>query len=344
MRSPLLFSRPLTIGDLLDWTFRIYQARFSKFLLTTALFLVPVGLLSGIITGQTLTGYMNIILNAAQNPDMLAEEQFANAMGGGQELLTTLSLLLAPVSFALTGLVSLALTHQALAILRNEEVTIGQSVKAAWQRFWSWVGMSLAMMVVFFGIVIAVTLIITVGGFGIALTAAGLFSALPESGFDPGMAGTTGFVFAVFCFYLVLILAFMAPFVYFTARWSVALPGIVEQRWGAIESLQGSWALTRGHVRRSMIYTVLIYFFYGAFYLALMTLAFALSALVVNAASWASVAIFALLGSVFPVLWQPIHMAAQVMLYHDLRVRNEGYDLQMQIDQLETENRSLAIS
>lgn len=341
MRSPLLFPRPLTVGDLLDWTFRIYQARFSKFLLTTALFLIPIGLLSGIITGQTLTGYLNIMLSVAQNPDILPEEQFINAMGDNQGLLATLSLLLTPVSFAVTGIVSLALTQQTLAILRDDETTIWASIKVATQRFWPWIGMTLAMVAVFVAIAIGVTIIISIGGIGLMLTAAGLFSALPTGELDPGMAGATGVIFAVVCFYLLLILAIVAPFLYFVARWSVAIPGMVEQRWGPLEALQGSWALTRGHVRRSMIYTLLIYSFYGAFYIALMAMAFAVSALVVDAATWASVAIFALLGSVVPVLWQPIQMAAQVMLYHDLRVRNDSYDLQLQLEQLDAETRQL---
>ena len=38
-QSPL--SGPMTVGDLLDRAFRLYRARFSHFLLTAMLFLVP---------------------------------------------------------------------------------------------------------------------------------------------------------------------------------------------------------------------------------------------------------------------------------------------------------------
>ena len=37
------------------------------------------------------------------------------------------------------------------------------------------------------------------------------------------------------------------------------------------------------------------------------------------------------------MLWQPIQSAAFVALYYDLRMRNQGYDLDLRIQQLETE-------
>ena len=55
MLSPTFFNRPLSIGDLLDWSLRIYRARFGKLVLTAAILLVPLGLVGGLLTGQTLT-------------------------------------------------------------------------------------------------------------------------------------------------------------------------------------------------------------------------------------------------------------------------------------------------
>ena len=82
---------------------------------------------------------------------------------------------------------------------------------------------------------------------------------------------------------------------------------------------------------------LLVYLFYGVIYVAIMALGFGLSAAVVNTSSLASVIVFAVISAILPLLWQPIQMAAQVMLYHDLRIRNESYDLEMQISQLEAE-------
>jgi hypothetical protein len=43
------------------------------------------------------------------------------------------------------------------------------------------------------------------------------------------------------------------------------------------------------------------------------------------------------LSSIFTVLWQPLNVAAVVLLYYDLRVRKEGYDLALRVERLEAE-------
>jgi hypothetical protein len=50
-----------------------------------------------------------------------------------------------------------------------------------------------------------------------------------------------------------------------------------------------------------------------------------------------AIGVIAGLGSVLGVLWQPINVAAIVLLYYDLRVRKEGYDLALRVDQLEAQ-------
>ena len=52
MQDTYPFSRPLSLGDLLDRTFRVYRARFGVLTLTAAVLLVPVGLITGALTGQ----------------------------------------------------------------------------------------------------------------------------------------------------------------------------------------------------------------------------------------------------------------------------------------------------
>ncbi len=337
MQAPALFSRPLSIGDLLDWSIRIYRARFGKLILTTAIFFVPLGLLSGVITGQTMTSYLNIFMSAMQNPDFVPNEELFAALGNDQGLSTTLSILLTPLSLAATGIVSLALVHQSISAIRREETPIGGSIKIGWQRFWSWFGMYLLMIVAFIGVGILLFILFAIAVIALVALFGSLASFNPSSFESNSGTTTVGVIVAIICFYGLFLIALFGPFIYLYARWAVAIPGIVDQSWGALEALQASWILTRGHVWRCIGYNLLLYLLYGIVYVALMVLSFGLSAFVLTTSSLASVIIFAVIGAILPVLWQPLQMAAQVMLYYDLRMRNESYDLEMRIDQLEAE-------
>jgi hypothetical protein len=328
MLSPAFFARPLSIGDLLDWSLRIYRARFGRLLMTAAILLVPLGIVSGVLTGQTLTGTFNLFLSMMNNPETINEEFLAD-LQRNNDANGLFSLLLLPLSLGANGIVSLALTRQCIGILHNQEVSLGQGLSTGLRRFFPWLGMNLGIMVVFIGLMIVVSIAFFIGGVALAVLAGGIFSATSGSG-EPGVA-------AIFGVYGLALLAFIGPIVYFGARWSVAGVGLVDQRWGAIESLQESWRLTRGHVWRCIILVTLLFLFYGVIYATLMAIAFGATALVLPSSTLASTIIFALVSALLPMLWQPIQSAAFVTLYYDLRMRNQGYDLDLRIQQLETE-------
>lgn len=337
MQSPIFRAGPLSIGDMLDWAIRLYRARFGKLILTTAIFLVPVGILSGIISGQTMTSYLNIFLNAMQNPEAVADEQMFAALQGNSTLLT-LSYLLMPISMAANGLVTLALARQSMAAVHNQELALGESIRLALGRFWSWVGMTFAIYAAYAGVALVVFIAFFIVVF-LVVIAAGGFLAFGNAleGNEPGYVAFAGMMIALFCLYAGGIIVAFAPFVYLSTRWAVAMPVLVDQAMGPLEAMSESWKLTKGHVRHAIAYVVLLYLFYGVIYTAFMALALAVSTLTLTSSTLASIAIFGTVGALLPVLWQPIAVAAYVMLYYDLRMRNQGYDLELRIQQLETE-------
>ncbi len=339
MPAPTIFARPLSIGDMLDWSIRIYRARFGKLMLTTAIFFVPIGLVSGLITGQTMTGYLNIFLAAMQNPDVVLDERALGTLSNQEGMLTSLSCLLMPLSLLATGIVSLALVHQVISTIRNEEATIKESLHLGWQRFWSWLGMHLVMSITFIGVAIALVVLFIIAVVAVVAVFSGIAGASMNSLESGGVAAVSGLLFGVFCFYAIAIMLFFGPFIYLYSRWAVAIPGIVDQRWGAVEALQESWTLTKGHAWRSIGYNLLLMLLYLIIYAALMSLGFGLATFVLTTSTVASAVVFAMIGAILPVLWQPIQIAAQVMLYYDLRMRNESYDLEMRLNQLEAEVR-----
>lgn len=336
MQSPLFRSGPFSIGDMLDWAIRLYRARFGKLILTTSLFLVPLGLLSGILSGQTMTSYLNIFLTALQNPETMSEPELISQFQGNSALLT-LSYLLMPIGIAVNGLVTLALARQTMAIVHQQELGIGESIRLGLRRFWAWVGMTFALYAAYAGVAVLVFIVFFMVLFFLAFAAFGLAAFEGSQGSDSGVLAIIGMMVGLLCLYGGGIIAAIAPFVYLSTRWAVAMPVLVDQGVGPLEALGESWKLTKGHVRRALGYVILLYLFYGILYLALMTVAFAASGLVFTSSTIASIAIFGIIGAVLPVLWQPIAVAAYVILYYDLRMRNQGYDLELRIQALETE-------
>lgn len=342
MQTPVFFQRPLSIGDLLDWTIRIYRARFGKLILTTALLFVPIGLISGIFSGQVMTGYLNIIFGLIQNPEATPDEEFFNLLQQNESAFLGFSFLLSAAGLAATGVISLALTQQAIGVVRNEEISIGAGLRTGLRRFWAWVGMGITIIFAFFVVTVALVIIFMLLAGAIAFLFAGTAIATESFGGGSGSGvpeavAVAGMIFGIICFYLFFFVIVFGPFLYLYSRWSVALPGMVDQGWGPIAALRNSWALTRGHFWRVFGYVLLIYLFYGVIYSALIGLALGLAALVVTSSTIASVVIYGIISALLPVLWYPIQTAAFVMLYFDLRVRNEGYDIELRIQQLEAE-------
>lgn len=336
MQSPIFRAGPLSVGDMLDWAIRLYRARFGKLILTTAIFLVPVGILSGIISGQTMTSYLNIFLAALQNPEALTDENVFSELQGNSTLLT-LSYLLMPISIAANGLVTLALARQTMAAIHNQELGLGESIRLGMKRFWAWVGMTLTLYAAYIGIAIVLLIIFFFVLFAFAIAGGLLAFSSFGQGSEPGFTAFAGMIVTLLCLYVGGLVTILAPFVYLSTRWAVAIPVLVDQALGPLEALGESWKLTKGHVRRALGYVVLIYIFYGVIYTALMTLAVSVSAFALTSSTLASAAIFGVTGALLPVLWQPVAVAAYVMLYYDLRIRNQGYDLELRIQQLEAE-------
>ena len=339
MRSPLPISGPLTLGDLLDRAFRIYQARFGLLILTAAIFLVPLGILSGIFSGGIMTGYLSLLSEVMQNPEATPDAAMLDMLEANQSAVA-LSYLLVPVGLLANVLVTLALTSQAIAILHNEELSLIESLRAALRRFWAFIGMSIIKWLAIFlatsGVLVGVGCIF----FAIAFAVGGIFSASGGESIGNEMATMAGLFIVIACLYLGALLLMAIPAAYLTARWVAAVPGIVEQSWGPIEALNKSWALTRGQIWRCFFYVVLLYLFYFVLYAIIMGLALAGVAAVFIYSPAASGAVYGAVNAILPVLWSPLSAAAFVLLYYDLRVRQEGYDLSLRVQQLEAEGRN----
>jgi hypothetical protein len=119
------------------------------------------------------------------------------------------------------------------------------------------------------------------------------------------------------------------PGIFLAVKWSMTFPALVAERAGAFAAMGRSWDLTRGHWWRTfgaLIVVVLISF----------VLAFAilvgLGAAVASSDSISELA-FAVLITIVTIIvlavLYPLTASVVTVVYYDLRVRNEGFDLQL---------------
>lgn len=321
---------PLTLGELLDRTFRLYRRHFGKFLLAAAIFLAPYGLFSALLTGRMMTDYFSMLVGGVQ------VDPAATGMLQG---LTGLSLLLTPLGLAAAALTMLTLTSLSIGALHGAAPTLGDALRRGARRFWAYAGsvllsygaIGLIAGVLFIGVSLAVVAVGAALGGVAALT-------IPGDNTEAQTVAFMGLAALLMCVYVVVGVLALAPVLYLLARWAVSTPGLVDQEWGPVEALRGSWRLTRSAAWRCAGYLILLWVL-GVAITSVPTYLVQLLIFVVLPTDLLGYGTAILLAatSLLSVFWQPIYAIAITLLYFDLRVRKESYDLQLQVEQIEAQ-------
>jgi hypothetical protein len=319
--TPVPIPGPLGLGDLLDRAFRLYRAHFWPLLGIAALVLVPVALIDGLLTGSVMASLVDIdALMLTETPEDI------DWMAGTFGVLGTLMVTTVVYAIA-TGFASLALTAHNVAALQQKPIRIGEGLRIALRRFWTYLGMSVLRWLATLAVIVLAIL-------PIMCVLVAWLAAIGTAEGDSTLA-VAGFLVLTLIMYAVAFAIYLVPTVYLSARWIVTLPGIVESSWGAVAALRGSWRLTRGNVWRCVGYLVLL----GLLNAAIANVPGLLLNQIVGIAMPDNLMLAAVLSqiasSLFAILWLPLSVAATVLLYYDLRVRNEGYDLALRIVQME---------
>lgn len=322
--TPVPIPGPLGLGDLLDRAFRLYRAHFWPLLGIAALVLVPVALVDGLLTGSAMVDFVSSdAWLSAESPDDI--DLMVRTFGVlGTLMVTTVVYAIA------TGFASLALTAHNVAALQQQTIRIGEGLRIALRRFWTYLGMS-----VLRGLATLAAILLVILPILCILVA--WVAAIDTTGGDSTLAAL-GFLALTLIMYAMAFVIYLVPTVYLSARWIVAVPGIVESSWGAVAALRGSWRLTRGNVWRCVGYLVLL----GLLNAVIANVPGLLINQIVGIAMPDNLMLAAVLSqiasSLFAILWLPLSVAATVLLYYDLRVRNESYDLALRIAQMEAAN------
>jgi hypothetical protein len=178
--------------------------------------------------------------------------------------------------------------------------TIGEAYQAAVRRYWAaWRGNFLM---------------------GIAIVLPGAVVACAAI----AMAGNQG---------IWLVLLFILPFaIFLSTRWSVMLPGILLEDLGAAAGLGRSWTLTEGYFGKVFVTS----FFAGLLVVLLSTLptfavTYGLEMFLPRTGIGSLIEI--ILTQLGIIVTMPLSLGVTVVLYYDLRVRKEGFDLEWQMQQ-----------
>ena len=292
------FDRPLNIGEIIDRSFRIYRNKIGTLLFTAAIILLPIGILNVILNGSSLLTSLRQL--GGPFSDFSID---GNILNVHPFLVTTLAIVTTLTSYV----AMLAITHQGIGLLHGENPSTDQSLKKGISRLLGYIGMT----------ILQGLLIIPV-----AIAGAILFMLTSS------MRSEIAIVISA----VLLVVAVL----YFLARWSMAVPALIDQDLGPAEALGYSWNITRNYAWRTVIFTLLM---------SLLSLViFALPASLLLVISWLFVdtprifvTIVASIEQFFNVLWLPLQLVASIIYYFDLRVREEGYHITKRVERVEAE-------
>jgi hypothetical protein len=177
--------------------------------------------------------------------------------------------------------------------------------------------------------------------FFVVFASAAALGALGSIGEGSGVGAVAiALAVVVFVFYMAAIVAVFIPIGLLLARWVAAPTLVVAEELGPVAALSRSWQLTRHNLWRVFGYLVLLAIFnFVVLGLPMGVLQWLLIfALTTQWYAWLSGLLIGL-SYLLNVLWVPFLVLALVLLYFDLRVRNESLDLEMRVRQLEESTR-----
>jgi hypothetical protein len=310
--------RPSSLGEILDRTAQLYRSRFLVFLGISVLpvavvvvLLCLVGLVAawwgtaGVHSVSSDTGYILVAL-----------------------FFVGVLLVALPILLAVTALASAAMSHAVASIHLGGTTTIRDAYKSVWPRGWRYIGLYLLQGLLAWGAPVALWIVLIVPAVGLA-----------SLGEKAGMGAAAGAIMGLLGF--LVFVAVVGYVVWMLLRISLAFPACVVEQIGAWRAVKRSFALCLGTRGRIFLLYLLgaalgwILSFVVMFPLIL------LSSLIpgINDPQHAQVAgvVMALVvyGSAFAVqaLVKPVYGIALVLFYYDQRIRKEGYDIELLMQQ-----------
>ena len=301
VQAPML--RPLGVGDVLDRTFNVYKAKPLIFIGLSAIWYLLLVLVLIVVAGVAFAGALAAFARQGATP---SPEQIAGAAVG----IIGFVIVAIVVAILLFSAQSAALVHAAARRYLAKEVTIGESFRA---------GLSAAGRLFVAGLLVFLAIAAL---WVLVFAVAGIVAAVVR---EP--------VISVLVIALAVIVAIVGTF-YLGASWLVAPVVVVIEKMGPVAALGRAWRLSDGNRWRiigiqvllgilNLVLSVLIAGIFGGFAAAGQPGQFGVTNLVQSLVNFAST-----------IVWAPVEWIAFTVLYYDLRVRKEAFDLQLAAEAL----------
>lgn len=291
---------PLSLGDILDRTFRLYRAHLGNLLTMGSVLMLPVAVLALIINILAPGAPVPIQQLQTGEPIMDGYLQFVSLLSGSTQV-SPLAFIYQLLGGIMSMLLTLGLIVYVLDVLGGASPAVGASIRTGRSFFWRYFGLS----------------------FLIGLAMVGLALLMVISAFVPLLLCITVPVALGGIFYL-------------AARWYVAHIALVNQETGVTEALSVSWRLTYGFVWRTIGYSLLLLIL-GQIIGNIPTILVLTAQAILPDFSGSGLAAGLTTASSYliAIIWTPISITAVTLYYLDLRVRKDDYDLALRLVDLE---------
>ncbi|MED4164967.1 hypothetical protein [Halalkalibacterium halodurans] len=304
-----LFSKPMGVGEILDQSFQIYRKHFKVLMLLVLILFGPFYFLQHLLL-------FNLSVVPIFNEDVVYTWMDDDIFFIGFIIL----MLLLPVYLLAWLPVTIAAPlHVVHAVVEKRPIQLKEILKKSFSPYWKMVGntflFGLVIMAIQFGMTLLTMLVVFVFMFlGVSLGAG--FYDLDMIGFDSHGLGMIFTVIFIGLYYL-LVFSVYVLYSFFMIRFGYFLPPVIfgEERIG----LGRSWRLTEGSFWRifavylviALVCSVIILGIYGV-------------ALLLFQASLLG----QLIATLLTMFVLPLALIPYGLIYFDLRVRNEGVDLE----------------
>ena len=317
--NPMPRLRPMSISDMLDAAFRLYRQHFLTFIGIVALLQVPMAMLQ--FAAQL--PYMQALQRFTARPPVLAPGASPLDIFPFAQLLPYYALIFGLGIFQYLLIYNLMTGALANAISRSylgQPISILSSYNIGFKRFSALIAASLLP----FAISLAFVAIIAGCAFGAFFTLGVRTNEQPNIGL--AIAAVIGLIG-------VIILGGFAG-LFFYVRLLLTTQAIVLEGQGPLAGLARSWRLVGQAFWRSLGIFLLVYAFIYivslVVQLPLVVLGALFGMLLNNSVLYQSIASLVTYSILILVL--PLQFTIFTLLYYDLRIRKEGYDLELKIE------------
>lgn len=305
MSSPAPQLKPMNAGDILDQAIRIYRHNFVSLVTIVAIIAVPVILVQVLFFASLIP----FTLDGSPSPEFGTDPTAVLGLGAVSYVVVLIGAILAIFQNA-------ALAWFVSERFLGRPATVRQAYGNALRR---WLSLLIA----------ALLLSLAVGGLFLFLFAGAFvpFLALGAFGANDTAAGAAAGL-AVLCLCVLIIPAFVVAIFLYT-RWTFWNQAIVLEKYNSTGGLGRSWKLTKGSFWRVLGFNFILVIIIGAFSAGpIYLLSFATIFL---PSPFIGAILQTLASSLITMIMTPLQFAVLTILFYDLKIRKEGFDLQFQM-------------